>query len=595
MKKGLIKQIVLGSLGFLPVLTGFTQEKDYPENYFRDPLNIPLRLSGSFGELRGGHFHSGLDFKTKGQVGLPLYAAAKGHISRIKVSPGGFGKALYLRHPNGFTTVYAHIHRFNQHIARFVKKVQYDRKTYALNLYPNKNKFQVEKGELIGYSGNSGSSRGPHLHFEVRETKTEKPINPLFFGFNVKDSRYPIIRGVRLYPLSEKSEIKVRFNHHTQKQVISHGEAVTLDVANKGNQFYFKHVDEICAVGNIGVGVEVYDYHEGSHNPLGVYQITLKNRGELVFQSTIDKFSFANSRYVNAHIDYANKVKRNAKYQRCYILPGNALPFYETKNNGKIKVAADQIPNLKLSIKDTYGNESILDWEFNYLDEFQTISKGTGEGEVKHSHTTFPFNEVNKIEEQGIKLRFPKGAFYDTVHFTLKKQNNGPKESFSPVYEVHNRYTPVHKYYSMAIKASGVPVEYREKALIAFRDKEGTIEAEGGRFAKGYIKTKTRQLGPFHIRVDTVAPTINPVNFKKGTNFTGNKAMKIIIKDDLAGIEKYKPKINGEWVRMAYDEKNDLLVFKDFSRLKKGNHELLLTVYDKQGNKTTFKTQFKKL
>jgi len=596
MKKCLIHSLLLTAMFCLlkPAQTCGQEDRypQYPGDDFRAPLEIPLRLSGSFGELRGNHFHSGIDFKTLGRTGIPLYAAARGHIARIKVSASGFGKALYIRHPNGFTTVYAHIARFNDEIADFVERVQYQRKTYELNLFPNENQFRLEKGDLIAYSGNSGSSAGPHLHFEVRETRTEKPVNPLFFGFDVTDSRKPVIQGVRLYPLGRNSRLKVRLDHRQDKQVISQGEAVTLDVGKKDNAFAFTDVEELCAVGEIGVGIEVYDYHNGSTNPLGVYRITLKDQQGTIFQSTIDKFPFAQTRFINAHIDYAANVRFNDDYQRCYVLPGNKLPFYETRKNGKITVSAKQTPELKMTIADPYGNQSTLEWDLNYLEEADAPEPV---GKASSEYTVFPYDQVNTIEKEGIKLRFPPGTFYDTVHFTLNKEPASASGRFSPVYQVQDRYTPVQRYYTIAIDASGVPMQYHDKALIAYAGQSGRISAEGGTYQNGYITTKTRELGAFHVSVDTVPPRVEPLNFKKGTGFSGDVPMRIMIDDELAGIAEYTPKINGRWMRMAYDAKNDLLLFEDFHRLKKGRHRLKLSVSDEQGNERTLQTTFKKL
>ncbi len=575
-------------------LTTFAQiSDDHPQDYFRAPLKIPLRLSGSFGELRGNHFHSGVDFKTKGKTGVPLYAAEKGHVSRIKVSSGGFGKALYIRHPNGFTTVYAHIGEFNTEISDFVKKVQYERKTYELNLYPNAQKFKLEKGDLIAYSGNSGSSNAPHLHFEIRESKTEKPVNPLFFGFDVKDTRYPIIRGIRLYPKGPNSVIKVRKNHHKEGEIISTGEAVSLDVGSNGNAFYLKDVASLKAKGKVGIGVEVYDYHDGSNNPLGVYQYQLNNNGELLFRSVIEKFPFRKTRYINAHIDYETMKKRQAKYQRCFLLPGNPLPFYRTQNNGLIEVNETNSQPIKLKVEDVFGNVSHLNFSLGKIGHLKALEGEKTADKPENEHMVFPNNQPNKIRKNGIRLNFPAGAFYDTVYFTLSKQSEKSKKAFSPVYQVHDRYTPVQEYYSMAIKASEVPKKHRDKALIAYREKDGKLNSVGGSYQNGFIKTKTRKLGPFQVSIDTISPKIKTVNFAKGKTFNKEGQLKVIIKDELAGIDKYKPRVDGKWVRMAYDAKNDLLTFEDFDRLSKGKHSLKILATDKKGNDSILTTKFK--
>ncbi len=345
-------------LGFATVMAQPASKARYPDTLFQSPLDRPLTLSGSFGELRGGHFHSGLDFTTGERVGKPVKTIADGYLARIKVSASGFGKALYIRHSMGYTSVYAHLNSFRDSIASYVKKAQYKQQSYQLNLYPGEEKFPVKQGEVIGKAGNSGSSTGPHLHFEIRESRTAMPVNPLYFGFKVKDTKSPVIRGLRLYPINDRSQVKVTFDDH--KPVKSSLEPITLQVQKDGANYGLAHAESIFARGAFGVSVAVTDYHDRSSHALGVSQITLRDQNRQIFKSRIDKFRFSETRYVNAHMDYAANVANNLEYQRCFVLPGNKLPFYNAQNRGIIRISEGDQYNLAVHAKDASGNKSTL-------------------------------------------------------------------------------------------------------------------------------------------------------------------------------------------------------------------------------------------
>ena len=558
----------------------------YPDTIFQSPLNRPLTLSGSFGELRGGHFHSGLDFTTYERTGLPIKAIANGYVSRIKVSATGFGKALYIRHPMGYTSVYAHLKSFRDDIAAYVKKAQYQQESYQLNLYPGEGRFSVEQGSVIAKSGNSGSSTGPHLHFEIRETRTAKPLNPLYFGFKVKDTKAPVIRGLRLYPVNGKSQLMVRFDH--QKPVKTRLEPVTLQVEKTGNHYRLANVESMCARGKIGVGVAVTDYHNRSSHALGVSEITLSKGGQRVFKSRIDKFRFAETRYVNAHMDYAAHIATNAEYQRCFILPGNALPFYEAKNKGLLDFSASTDAQCKVVTADAYANKAVIKWNMDYCQKAPEDLPPANQPEpLKY----LPFDKASKVRTPNLRLSFPAGAFYDTVAFHLSEKSVS-SYAYSPVYQVHNRFTPVHRYYQMAMDATGVPSPLRDDALIIHLEPGSEPEPVGGSYERGFVKAKTRQFGRFTIAVDSLPPSARLVNVPKGRSYAPDRPLRVRVDDELSGLAGYTPHINGEWVRMAYDKKNNLLTFTDFERLEGQNHTLELMLKDEQGNQTTFRRTF---
>lgn len=569
--------------------TGFAQppsKAKYPDTLFQAPLERPLTLSGSFGELRGGHFHSGLDFTTGERIGKPVKAIADGYVARIKVSATGFGKALYIRHPMGYTSVYAHLHSFKASIATYVKKAQYQQESYQLNLYPGEGKFAVKQGEVIGQSGNSGSSTGPHLHFEIRETRTAMPLNPLFFGFQVKDTKSPVIQGLRLYPINDHSQVKVTFDDH--EPVKSSLEPITLEVEKEGSHYGLAHAESICARGAFGVSVAVTDYHDRSSHALGVSQIILKNQDRRIFKSRIDKFRFSQTRYVNAHMDYAANVAHNLEYQRCFVLPGNKLPFYTTQDRGIIQISDGDEFQLVVNAKDAHGNQSTVKWDLKHCPEpiAQSVRKSKP-ATLKY----LPYNAESQVNTPGLRLDFPAGAFYDTVAFTLD-QKSKPEYPYGPVYQVHNRFTPVQKRYLMQMDATGVPGPLRENALIIHLEPGSDPEAIGGQFKDGFVEASVRQFGRFTLAVDSLPPNVRLVNVPRGRSYAEDRPLNVRVSDELSGLDSYKPRIDGEWVRMAYDKKNNMLTFQDFGRLNGQNHTLELTVIDNQGNQKTIRQTF---
>ncbi|MBC7418868.1 MAG: M23 family metallopeptidase, partial [Pedobacter sp.] len=319
----------------------------YPLTYFRQPLAIsPPALAGSFGELRANHFHSGIDFRTNQREGYPVYAVADGYISRLRVQNSGFGQALYVNHPNGYTSVYGHLQRFSPKIAAIVKDLQYQGKTFELDNYPKETLIPVRKGEVIAYSGNRGSSGGPHLHFEIRDSKTEETINPQFFGIVIPDNIPPVIHGIYFYQLNGKI-----FDEHIPKK------AIPL-IGSAGN---YSSNSTLNLSGEVGFGIVATDKHNGKSGTNGVYSIQLQVDGKIVFTSALERFAFENSRAINAHIDYPTFLKTKVKIQKSFLEPGNPLQIYSNLvNGGRILFTDGKTHQLKYIVTDATGNESVV-------------------------------------------------------------------------------------------------------------------------------------------------------------------------------------------------------------------------------------------
>lgn len=565
-------------------------QNSYPGDYFRSPLEIPLYLSGTFGELRTNHFHSGLDIRTRERTGLPVRACAEGYVERIKVKPYGFGKALYIRHLNGYSTVYAHLSRFNDPIEKFVRKVQYEEKRFSVQLYPNSKKFPVKKGELIGYSGNSGSSTGPHLHFEFRDARTQKPLNPLFFSLPVDDDRTPFVRTFRLYPLDKKSRIKVTFKNGKSKNA-AYPQHLDLNLIKASENYIPAYVKDIAVRGKIGIGAEVIDRQDGSGHSLGIYTLKLFAEGDPAFALKMEKFKFRDTRYANAQIDYAEKVKTGKKIYRCYILPGNEFDgYFNSTNRGIIEIKRGETKQMVLKASDYFQNAVRIEFTLNYLED----NPGNfNKPDIDPPEVVLPYKHSNYFETPGIKLNFLDGSFYDTVLFRFDT-DSGFQKGYSPLYTVHRSFTPVHKHFSISVKANGIRGRMENKVGLVSLDHRNRESFHTANYNNGWVSTRVREFGRYYVDVDTTAPRIAPVNFYDEKFIGGQKTLRVRIWDNKSGIDDYYPSIDGAWALMEYDAKYSLLIFREVERLKPGKHLFHLIVSDNTGNQNSLKLEIKK-
>ncbi len=563
-------------------------EPAYPQDYFRSPIGIPILLAGNFAEMRDGHFHGGLDIKTNDAEGYRIYAAADGHISRVKVSPSGFGHALYVAHPNGFTTVYAHLSRFKGNINAFVRSQQYNRKSFAVDRYLKAGQFPVKKGDVIGLSGNTGSSSGPHLHFEIRRTSNQVPVNPLLFGFDIPDSRPPRIYRVRLYPMDETSSVLVESGLGEPMIAVGRGQSVTVDVEEKGGQHVLADADHVSAYGRIGLGIQTHDYHDGSRNRLGAYRITLRADGEQVYRSQMEAISFGNMRYINAHVDFAERKESRRWFQRSFKLPGNRLPIYELMNDGIITVRPGANVRVDYLIEDAYQNEATLNFELvsspGPLAELDPPTAGDTFIEI-------PFGQSHTLARDGIRVDFPDDSFYDDVHLRYASTDS-PAGLFSRVHHVHDERTPVHSRYTLAIEPVGLPVALRSKALVAALDEKDKLSSLGGSYDNGFVVTRTRAFGRFVIAVDTLAPEITSLDIADDQRLGRKSQLRFRVKDDLAGLSKYAGFVDGAWSIFAYDAKRDMLTYDIDPGLTPGRHQIRVEAEDGKGNSSELVLRF---
>ena len=541
---------------------------------YQAPLDFRMLLSGTFGELRGNHFHAGIDIKTEGVEGQKVYSIDDGYVSRIKVSTWGYGKAIYITHPEtGHTSVYAHLQKFNTKIDSIVEKEHYKKESFEINFYPNKNSIKIKKGEIIALSGNSGGSSGAHLHFEIRDTQTERPINPLQFGFNIADNISPTLKKLKIYSLDTTI-----IDGYRKSKIIN---------INKKDDKY--SVDEIPIInGSFAVGIFTYDKLDNSYNKNGVYSIKVCVDTNICYQFKVDELDFNTTRYINAHVDYKEKKESKDKYHRCYRLPNNKLKNYSNLLNEGIISIKDTLTHLiSIEVTDIYANVSVLDFKIKstnnpLLNRCPSPKDSIG--------IPFSFNKVNILKKDNIELSMPAFSLYENLMFRYNTTAS-VDGVFGEVHQVHFNNVPVHKEYNLSIKAD-ITDSLKSKTYIATTDMKGNFWHIGGEWKGAYLKTKAREFGYFCIISDTINPEIKGVNIFPGKVFNTQNTIKLTIKDKHCGIKSFRGEIDGKWILMDYDYKRNLLKFNIEKNISKGKHIFTLKVIDKVGNNTDYKAQF---
>jgi len=547
----------------------------FPQAGFIPPLKMPLFLSANFGELRPDHYHSGIDIRTQG-TGREVVAADDGYVYYLLVSPVGFGRAVFIRHPSGLSTVYGHLESFAPGIEEYVKTLQYRSKSFSVTISPPQDRFPVKKGQLIGYSGNSGSSNGPHLHFEVRKSDSEKPVNPLRYQFGITDNIKPVIERLVVYPANKGTFINGRNGK------------LFLSVAGASGKYELGQ--ELAIHGMAGFGITSYDFMNDTPNRFGINAIEMTIDSIPWFRYEVNEFSFSESRYINAHIDYEESVRRNIDIEKLFVLPNDRLSLYRTyMNNGLFDFSDGKSHLVTISVKDGSGNQSVLAFNVKPGIEMQDIFPVMADS----LETIMPFAKDNYFESDGVKVSIPAGALYDTLHFSFRILPRDPR-FYSRIYHIHNRFTPLQRQYTLSIKPDSVPSGQSSKMVLVQIDERGTVTCSGGKYTGGFVTANLYSLGTYAVGIDTVAPVIWANGLKSNPDLTGRSEIRIKIKDDFSGIRSYEGLIDNKWALFEYDAKNDVIIYKpDPVRLEKGKrHTLAVTVSDNCGNTAVFNSEF---
>lgn len=544
-------------------------------NDFLSPLEIPLLLSGNFCELRSGHFHAGIDIKTKGVIGEPVYAIYDGFVSRIKVSSYGYGKAIYMQHSNGYTSVFAHLNAYNDSIATIVKNIQYKEHSYGIDKYFKQGEIPIKKGDLIGYTGNTGSSGGPHLHFELRRTDGQVPQNVLKYNFPVQDTIAPKFLNLFLYQFNNPDELKV-----VKKELVG--------VYNTTENKYKVFREIVSNSPYFALGIESYDYLNGSGNKCGIYNASLFQDGENVYEFRLDEMPFGVTRYIHSHMDYAEKVGRKRNVHKLFVEPNNQLKIYEENKRGILSFGDTNKTAIEIVVKDVYGNTASLEFE---------VEKGDGDF-MDHNFEPgrdFRWNESNHISDDKFQFDLPQGALYSNTFMTYVRLPATDSTILSYKYKVGNNLIPLHKFANIGISPRvHVSKDFQEKLLLAVIDEENNLSAIQSEYVDGIVKGRTRELGAYVVMVDTISPSIRPIRFKTKATYLDGAKISFFISDDLSGIKDINGYVDSKWCLFEYDAKNNKIAYAiDGEKLEKGKlHNLQIYVVDAKSNIGVFQGEF---
>lgn len=544
-------------------------QANIPTDYFDNPLKIPLILSGSFGELRSNHFHSGLDIKTQQREGIAIYAPADGYVSRIKVGHFGFGKALYLKHPNGYSTVYAHLQKYEGAIQHYVKNAQYKNESYEIELFPSATDLLVKKGDLIGYTGNSGSSGGPHLHFEIRDASS-RPMNPMLFGIEIPDTQKPLINSVYAYPVAKNSVVN------------GQAKPVKLRLTRLKDGTY--KAEKLTGFGAVGFGVSSYDQQNGASNKNGVYQINTAFNGTEKINIVFEKFSFDETRYLNRYIDYNHWKENKSRVQKLFREPNNPLSIIKNEDNkGLIELSKNFKGLFTIEVCDFKNNKIVITIPVEGLSQEEATL--TNETLQDPSLEYIIASGATNLKKGKFDVYIPADALYEDTYLNIQAKGD--------TLTLHKDVVPIHKNISISVDISNYDSKDRSNLYLGRLNYRGVPYYTTTTRIGNTLTAKTRTFGDYAIVSDTKAPSIKPINFSDGKWITNNKTLRLKITDYGTGINKYRATINGKFILTEYDYKKDVLVYDfDDAVVTDTAQNLKVIVIDNAGNSSTFEATF---
>jgi len=532
---------------------------NYPKGYFRWPLNLQPALVANFGELRPNHYHMGLDCRTDQKQNQQVVAAAEGYIAKVKIEPSGFGRCIYINHPNGLTTLYAHLNAFNPELEKYITDEQYKLKSWKVFLDIPANLFPVTKGQFIAYSGSTGASQGPHLHFELRDTKTDKVLNPLLFGFDIIDDIAPDIYKLAVYDRSF-SVFEQSPKMYAVKKI--NGVYTTVPALIMSN------------TDKVSFAIISYDRYTSSTNRNGIFEAILYDNELPVVGFQLDSISYDETRDFNAHIDYRLRSNGGPFVQHVSRLPGYTNGPYKIVNgDGVINISDDSAHKMKIEVKDPYGNTSTLQFAVQHA-----AGKTSPHVSVPGQLQFYP-NHLNVFENDRFSVYLPENCLYDTVSVHY---NEIASKGLSNIFSFLSSDISEHGRFPIKIKAE-ISLELQDKVVMQCLGR-GRTEFAKAVNENGWYKASFRELGSYQLLIDNTPPSLAPIGFRDGMKATKLNRIAFVAGDN-TGEYKFSATIDGNWIRFTND-KGRIFSYIFDEHCPPGEHELRVSVEDMVGNNT---------
>jgi len=538
-------------------------------DYFRYPLNIPARLNANFGEMRPNHFHMGLDLSTEGRENLPVLAPADGYIARMKIETGGFGRALYVNHPNGTTTLYAHLNRFIPQAEAYLKEKQYEQKSWKLDINVPENLIPVKKGQLIGYSGNTGASQGPHVHFEIRDTRTENCLNPLLYDLSLKDITPPDIFRLAFYD-RDKS--------------VYEQQPILIPVIKKEGKYKPVHLVQL-PFKNAFLAIQATDRMTGVPNANGIFSASLSKDGKPITGFFMHDIGYDNTRYLNGHIDHVYRMKGGPYLQMLFPPKAYDLEHYQKSSSRDHFDVPLQAETFDLEVADAHGNKSYLSFD---IQQKPGVSSTLGE---QPTNRIIP-NQYNVMEDADVQFVFNEKTFYDAFSFGWKSLYANGIAELSPVYQTHPEFIPVHNYFTLRLRPNRSLGLINPDRVVIKRNYRGKVELKKATQERGWFAAQFRDLGFFQLLEDLDPPRVSAA-FGDGLTVRAGSRIVIDVTDNNRFIREFNGFAGNQWL-MFVPVGNRYVYIVD-EHLPVGEHKLSVVVYDEAGNQTIREWNIKRI